>query len=175
MAFTFQPDPTLANFNSYCDVTFAKDFQDSRLNTAFLALPDATIQRLLVWATRQLSQLEWQGSKTVIDQPQEWPRKYVFLKGGTSSSEIFDQYQFTWNSIPTFLKEATADLAGILAQDDVTEDSGVSDFSKLRVDVIEIETKTLESTSWLPSSTRSLCARYLLNTSSYSTKTVRVG
>ncbi len=175
MAFTFDTVVSSPTFNAYCTVQFARDYQDSKLNTSFASLSDAQVQRLIVWASRQLSTLQWVGSKTVITQPLEWPRKYVYIEGGTAENEIYDQYQFPWDAIPVFVQEATADLCGVFAEEDPTEELGLAGLKRLKVDTIEIESDIKSSTAWFPSSTRSLCYRYLKNTNAYSVRTERVG
>lgn len=175
MAFVFQPDPSLADFNSFCDVSFADDYQSTKLNAAWASITTDTKQKLLVWSSRLLSQLDWEGSKTVITQPLEWPRKYVYIKGSSGCTDYWDQHQFPWNEIPTFLKEACADQAGYLLEGDTTEPTGLEGYSRLKVDVIEVETNATDRLAWLPSSTRTLCSRYLLNSSKYTVRTQRVG
>lgn len=175
MALVFQPDPTLAGFNSFCTTTFADDYQSTKMNDAWAAITNSTAEKLLIWASRQLSTIDFQGSKTVIDQPLEWPRRYVWIKGGTADSEIYDSFQFDWNTVPVFMQEACADFAGYLLDGDTTEPTGLEGLKRLKVDSIEIEANATDRLSWLPKSSRDLMRRYMLNSGSYSTNTIRVG
>lgn len=177
MAFVFDPDVSSPTFNAYCTVDFAKTYQDSKMNSSFLALPDATIQRLLVWATRQINTLQWKGTKTNIEQVHEFPRNYLWRDGNSySTTETFLQSSmFDPTTIPLFVQEMCADICGSLAIEDITEDTALTDFKRLKVDVIEVEAAEYSSTAWLPSSSRQLAWRYLLNSSKYTVRTQRVG
>lgn len=175
MAFVFDSTPTSATLNSFCTVAVADDYQSTKLNTAWAAATTGNKEKLLAWATRQFSTLDWQGSMAVITQPQQFPRKYLYIKGGTANSEVYDQYQFPWDTIPKFLQEATADFAGYLLEGDTTEPTGLEGLKSLKVESIELQVNAPDRLSWLPSSSRNLCSRYLLNSSKYSVPAVRVG
>lgn len=177
MAFVFQPDSTLVGFNAYATVQQVKDYQDSKLNTTFLALADAVIERLIVFSTRQIDTLVWKGIKTDIDQPLEFPRNYLWKDGNQYNSDaaILNASMFDPNSIPQFLIEMCADICGTLANEDTTAPTGLENFSRLKVDTIEIETKKFSPTAWLPDSSRNLAWRYLANASKYSVNAQRVG
>lgn len=177
MAFVFDPVVTNPTFNAYCTVQFAKDFQDSKLNTTFLTLPDATIERLIVFATRQIDTLEWKGIKTNIDQPHEFPRNYLWKDGGEHDTNalVLSSSLFDPTTIPNFIQEMCADICGTFAENDTTESSGLAEFSSIKVDTIEIKLKNFAATAWLQNSARNLAWRYLANSSAYSVRTQRVG
>lgn len=175
MAVTFQPDPILAGFNSFCTTAFADDYQSTKLNDTWATTLTPAKQSLLIWASRQLSTIDYCGSLTDIQQPLAWPRKYVYIKGGTANSEVYDSYQFSWDTVPVFMQEACADFAGYLLEGDTTEPTGTEGFSRIKVDTIELEMKSSDRLAWLPKSSRDLMRRYMLNSGSYTTNTMRVG
>lgn len=178
MAFSFQPDPSLPNCNSFCTVAQADDYQETKLNTTWAGLSTANKQKLLAFATRQINTLSFLGVKTNPTQYLQFPRSYLPVDGGYTGSitdDAYGTYYLDPNTFPQFLYEATAETAGILMAGDVTADSGLGEFSKLKVDVIEISLKEMPRTSWLKSSVRNLLWRYLENSSPFSAPTRRVG
>lgn len=177
MAFTFDPVVTSPTFNAYCTVQFARDYQDSKLNTSFASLTDAQVQRLIVWASRNLDTLEFKGVQTSLDQPMQFPRAYLWKDGGqySTTEAVFVSSMFDSTTIPLFVQQSVADLCGVFAEEDPTEELGLAGLKRLKVDTIEIEADIKSSTAWFPSSARSLCYRYLKNTNAYSVRTERVG
>lgn len=178
MAFVFQPDPSLANYNSFCTVAFADDYQVTKLNTAWAAKLTADKEKLLAWATRQLSTLEWIGIKTVATQDQAWPRAYVPIEGGSTGSietDIYSTVYFDSATTPKPIMEACAELAGQLSISDTTAATGLEGFKSLKVDSIEISTNPSDRLSWFQPATKNLCYRYLVNSSPYNAPTKRVG
>lgn len=178
MAFVFQPDPTLPLPNSFCTVADADDYQSTKLNTTWAGLSDANKEKLLAWATRQLNTMNYIGVKTNPTQYLQWPRSYCPVDGGYTGSitdDAYGTYYLDPDAWPQFLKEANAELAGILMAGDVTADSGLGEFSRLKVDVVELEMKDMPRTSWLKSSVRNLIYRFLVNSSPYNAPTQRVG
>lgn len=178
MAFVFQPDPTLPLPNSFCTVAQADAYQETKLNTTWVGLSTANKEKLLAWATRQLNTMNYIGIKTNPTQYLQWPRSYCPVDGGYTGSitdDAYGTYYLDPDTFPQFLYEATAELAGILMAGDVTADSGLGEFSRLKVDVVELEMKDMPRTSWLKSSVRNLIYRFLVNSSPYSAPTLRVG
>lgn len=167
-----------AGFNAYCTVAEAVDYATTKLNTTFTLLPTATKEAAIIWATRQLNTLQYKGYLTVADQPNEWPRTGVWRDGGEYSYEdsiIYSATQFDPLTIPTFLKEATADLALQLVVSDTTAASGTEGFKRIKVSEIELEMNAKDRLAWFQDSTRNLVWRYLKNSSKYSAPTLRVG
>lgn len=178
MAFVFQPDPSLANCNSFCTVVQADDYQDTKLNTTWAGLSNANKEKLLAWATRQLDTLSYIGVKTVPTQQLQWPRSWVPVDGGYTGSitdDAYGTYYLDPDTFPVFLAEATAEMAGILMAGDVTADSGLGEFDKVKIDVIELQIKKMPRTGWMKDSVRNLLWRFLENSSPYSAPTKRVG
>lgn len=181
MTFTFQPDPAIANVNSFCTVAQADDYHSTKLNTAWAGLSQDNKEKLLAWATRQLDSLSYVGIKTIPSQPLQWPRTWVAVDGGYSgytgltSESANSIYYLDPLTFPKFLYEASAEMAGILMAGDVTLDSGLGLFDKIKVDVVELQMKKYSKNPWLKDSVRTLLQRYLLNFSPYSVPTQRIG
>lgn len=178
MAFTFQPDPSLPNCNSFCTVAQADEYQETKLNTTWAGLSTANKEKLLAWATRQLDTLNYIGVKTVPTQTLQWPRSWVPVDGGYTGSitdDAYGTYYLDPDTFPKFLYEATAEMAGILMAGDVTADSGLGEFSEIKVSEIMLKMKDMPRTSWMKDSVRNLLWRYLTNASPYSAPTKRVG
>lgn len=178
MPFVFQPDPSLPNCNSFCTVAQADEYQETKLNTTWAGLSTANKEKLLAWATRQLDTLSYIGVKTNPTQYLQFPRSYVPVDGGYTGSitdDAYGTYYLDPDTFPVFLAEATAEMAGILMAGDVTADSGLGEFDRIKVDVLELQMKKMPRTSWMKDSVRNLLWRYLENSSPYNAKTVRVG
>jgi len=176
MAFTFVSDPSLSGFNSFTTVAFADDYMASKLDASWGLLTDDIKQNALIWASRQLSALEWKGVKTDKVQNLAFPRKYLFIDGGVSDEE-FEELQFDWYTVPLFAQEATADLAGQLVQEDTTARSDNAEFKRVKIDVLELEMKDYAPTGWLTPSVSDLIWRYLAGSgrSGFNVPTKRVG
>lgn len=178
MAFTFQPDPSLAGFNAFCTLTEADDYHSTKLNTVWSALTTTDKQNLIAWASRELNSITWVGVKTSSTQTMQWPRSYVPIEGGYTGSIDSDPYWVTYFSptaVPQPIKDATAELAGILAEDDVTEDDGLDRFSRIKVESIDLQINSKSRLGWMKPSIKNLCWRYMVNSSPYNAATVRVG
>lgn len=178
MALVFNSSAGTAGFNAYCSVAEATDYATSKLNTTFALLATATKEAAIIWASRQLDVLVWQGTKTVQDQPREWPRTGVWRDGGQYSYEdsvIYVAQQFDSTTIPQFLKDATADLALQLVVSDTTANTGLEGFKSIKVDTIQLEVNASDRAGWLSDSTRDLCWRWLKNSSKYNVAVQRVG
>lgn len=179
MAFVFDTDPNSAGFNSFTTVEFANNYLESKLNTAWFHddPQNEKRQNALIWASRQLSSLRWKGKKTEITQNLAFPRKYLYIDGVEhGSQELYESVQFDWYTVPQFVQEATADLAGDLFVSDTTADSGLAEFERIKIDVIELETKNFGTSTWQSKSLKDLIWRYLESSSSgVNVRTRRVG
>lgn len=135
--------PGLATSNSYSTLADAEIFMDSRLhNDDWNNAEDDAKNRALVWATRLMDDLvEWHGWRIDEVQVLEWPRSGVLDRGDFFLDD---------DAIPTFLQEATTELALSLLVSDRTIDYALSGFKRLKVDVIELEADVSTKQSTLP-------------------------
>lgn len=178
MALVFNSTPGTAGFNAYTTVAECTDFASSKLNTAWAALPNPTKEASIIWASRQLDVLEWQGWMTDPAQPMQFPRTGIWRDGRTynyGDDAIYSTLQFDPNTIPQFLKDACADLAIQLTEEDSTAPTGTEGFKEIAVDSIKLVMDAKDRLSWFTDSTRNLVWRYLVNTSKYNAPTRRVG
>lgn len=177
MAFVFQPDPALAGFNSFCDLTTADDYQSIKLNTTWAGLSNANKEKLLAWATLNINSLSFIGIRTNPVQLLEWPRSWVPVTGTQASAtdDPYSVYYLDPDTVPIEIKQATAEMAGILMAGDVTADSGLGEFSEIKVSEIMLKMKDMPRTGWLKSSVKNLMYRFLTNASPYNYPTRRVG
>lgn len=185
MAVTFQPDPSLAGFNSFVSVSEADDYfikrlHDSGWNVALKHTKEAS----LMWATLQLNNLVWKGARTSGTQPLAFPR--VGLSYSETSemipSEIYDiglgfytLVTVSSTTVPQEIRNATAELALWLIASDTTAPTGLEGFKSLKVESIQIEVLAKDRANWMNESVYNLCKRFLLNSNKYSAQVVRVG
>lgn len=144
MAVTVIATPGLATSNSYSTLADAEIFMESRLHTDdWTDATDDEKNRALVWATRILdAQVEWRGWRINEIQVLEWPRSGVTDRG---------DYFLDDSTIPTFLQEATAELALFLLASDRSVDYALSGFKRIKVDVIELEADVSSKSHTIPS------------------------
>jgi len=165
-------DPSLAGFNSYASVAEADAYHATRLhNTAWTGAITATKESALIWATRNFETLEWLGWMTVAGQNLQWPRAGVFRNGSevldASESALYYNIIFDSATIPTFLKEATAEAAMWLIASDVTAPVGTEGFSRIKADTIELQIDKRDRLKWLNDATKNIIWRYVRNSNPY--------
>ena len=174
-----QPNPALANFNAYCSVAESDAYHATRLhNTAWTGATTATKEAAIIWATRNFETLEWKGWMTVADQNLQWPRTGVFRNGNevldASESALYYNIIFDSATIPTFLKEATAEAAMWLIASDTTAPVGTEGFSRIKADTIELQIDKRDRLKWLNDSTKNIIWRYVRNSNPYMANARRV-
>ena len=130
------------NANSYCTVAQADAYHDTHLYATTWTDADDDQKTIgLIWATRLLDQhIAWSGNKYTAAQALRWPRSGVYDPDG---------YVFPVDEIPTFLKNATAELARHLIKEDRTADRGYG-LSSLTADVITLNFDTQDEKPTLP-------------------------
>jgi hypothetical protein len=146
MAFTFvveigEADP---DANSYCDVSFADDYIEANAfaSAEWLALEEEDKQRLLVRASKQLDvRFKWHGTRVDADSGLKWPRAGAYDE---------DSFVIPDTTIPKLLKEATAEFACYLMNDDWTAPRDSDQFKRLQVDVIDVQFNTDYRRSYIP-------------------------
>lgn len=124
MAVTLDTTVGGASSNAYCTLAEAETYMESRLHKAnWTAAADADKNSAIAWATRILDeQLDWDGMVYSESQALRWPRTGVYTRDGYLISE---------GSIPTFLKNATAEFAFKLIEEDRTEDYSMAGLKKI--------------------------------------------
>lgn len=145
--------PGAVDSNSYATLAEANLYHASTLNaSAWTTASDATKETALQWATRLLDeQVEWVGEIVSADQALRWPRFDVYTRDGIA---------FDSDSIPTFLKNATAELAKQLIASDRTAESSSLGISELQVDVVKIVFDKTESKAVLPPAVYNMVKAY---------------
>jgi hypothetical protein len=142
------------NSNSYCTVEEADEYHLSRFNSAsWQNTTSHTRETALVWATRLLDEsVDWAGEAANTDQALGWPRIGVQEK---------NHYQyFDHNEIPTWLKNATAELARYLINEDRTAEPDDSGYSSIKVGPISLEIDKSDRKSILPRSVKNMVSHY---------------
>lgn len=153
MAVTLVATVGASNSNSYCTLSEAETYHDTRLHNSDwnnASAPDKTIA--LIWSTRLLDEwFDWQGTKVGLQSEQalRWPRYGAYYRDGEAiSSDI----------IPQFLKDAASELAKDLIAGDPTADSDTKGFSEMRVDVLmlKIDKADRDSTTVISDAVKSM-------------------
>lgn len=141
-----------ANANSYATLAEATAYHDTHLYGSTWTDADPDDQaRALIWATRILdAEVDWVGAKYTAAQALRWPRSSVLDRDG---------YTVAVDAIPTFLKQATAELARWLLTEDRTAERGFG-ITRLKADVVELEFDKSDERPLLPDAVLSLIAGY---------------
>jgi hypothetical protein len=112
----------------------------------------------------------------------KFPRKglsYYETYDSVSSESIglgyYVKIEITETGVPDFLRDATAELALWLIGEDTTAPSGTENFSRIKVDTIDIQMKPKESARWFNKAVQSLVWHFLLSASPFNAPTKRVG
>jgi hypothetical protein len=108
MAVAIVADAGSASANSFVTLDEAAAYMESRLNGSSWET-DATTDnknRALVEATRELSALTWQGTRTDDTQALAWPREWVLNPDASSAGFYYESTE-----IPQRVKDATCELA----------------------------------------------------------------
>ena len=139
--------------NSYLTVAEADAYHTKRLfNSAWTSISDVpTKEAALEWATRVLDRQNWNGYRMAITQALRWPRAYVY---------DLDGIMIPSNIIPQFLKDATAELAFLLVQQDRTGDAGTEGFSSITVGPIKLDINSYDRITTLGPEVRKMIAGY---------------
>ena len=117
--------------DSYVSLADANSYFDDRLWTDTWADADlGDKEKALKWATQILDRLIWVGSEVDDIQKLRWPRKWVLDLEGD---------EFEQDEIPTFLVQATCELAFVLLQSDKTADNSAEQLASLKVGPIDLK------------------------------------
>lgn len=126
---TIVATPGAQNANSYATEAEADAYHATRLHNAQWASATTQVKEAaLIWAARLLDQESWRGYRSTELQSMRWPR-----------FDVIDADGYTLTGVPKMLKDAQSELAFLLLQSDRTADSGTEGFSKIKVDVLELQ------------------------------------
>jgi hypothetical protein len=142
-----------ANANSYATLIEADSYHKTHLyNTDWITADDWKKESALIWATRLLDeQVEWEGYVYNREQALRWPRSEV--------SERDARYYFDNTTIPTFLKQATAELARHLLAGDRTQERSIG-IQSVTADTVAVVFDKHDVKPILPPSVRSIVEPY---------------
>ena len=143
MALTLIATAGATDANSYCTVAEAATYFESRLHaSSWTSVSDKPAA--LVWATRLLDQqMVWNGTIGDTDQALRWPRRFVYSPDNVLMDETV---------IPTFLKNATAEYARLLAASDRTADPDTAGFSEMKLGSMGLKVKSSDRAPVMPPS-----------------------
>lgn len=169
MALTLIATPGLSTSNAYCTVAEADDFLLSNIYATGWADADTTEAKVpaLIMATRLLDeQVEWPGYVDSLSQALLWPRQDVLNRNGRLYLDHL--------TIPTFLKQATAELARNILLEDRTSERSYG-LASVKADVVDVVFDKRDVKPILPPSVISLVQSYgtVKGTGSGSVKLVR--
>ena len=103
-----------ASANAFVTLAELTTYMEARLNsTTFDSATTDTKNRAIVEATRELTRLAWEGSRTDTVQALSWPRSYAIdpdKPAPTLLGDIAELY-FDEDEIPQRVKDATCELA----------------------------------------------------------------
>jgi len=133
----------LTTSNAYISLDDADTYHEMRLHVSdWTGSDDDTKEAAIMWASSLLDKLiDWNGIKISTTQAMRWPRSAIYDLDGDSIDS---------DSIPKFLKEATAEYARLLIAGDITAVNDLAGFKMLQVDVIKIEVDKYDRTSNVP-------------------------
>lgn len=147
-----------ASANSYCTVAEAEVYFEGRLySTTWTDASDDDKPIALMWATRVLDEVcDWVGEKSAGSQALRWPRWDAWDKDG---------YNLAADTIPTFLKNATAELAfQLLAKDRLqTIDDSIGGLKSVTAGSVSVEFDKMDRIQALPQSVLNLIKGFTTN------------
>ena len=125
--------------NSYISVADADLYFADRLNSAVWtgAVAVGLKDQALIQASQIINNKQFVGIRTVPTQSLSFPRAGVYLDSVLLDSSV----------VPKNVIDATCELAIWLLQSDYTEPDALSQFGKVQLGPIAVETKTSSSTS----------------------------
>jgi hypothetical protein len=119
------------NSNSFTTKDEANGYHLTRLhNDEWVDADISDQEKALQWATRLLDNLMWLGRQWSDTQALRWPRIEVPDREGS---------YWDYNEVPTWLKNATAELAWLLIISDSTRESGTKGFHMIKVGPVTMQ------------------------------------
>lgn len=153
MALTLIETAAASNANTYVTLAEAETIMETVFHKdAWTAATDANKKIVLVEATRLLdAHYEWNGIKYTDAQSLRWPRYSVYDPDGDD---------LDYDSIPSFLKTATALLALSILSEDVTAEPDTAGFKELKVGPLELVVDKIDRSRVIPDTVHQLVKFY---------------
>lgn len=143
------------NANSYCTLAEGNTYHESHLYAStWTDGEDDNKIIALVWATRLLDeQYDWVGEKISSTQALRWPRSGVIDRDG---------WEVDFDTIPQFLKNATAELARQLMTSDRfgTRDSAQAGIKSVKAGSVAVEFDSLDRIEVFPEAVDTMVSFY---------------
>ncbi len=142
-----------ANADAYCSLAEATAYFATRMHASSWGdLTEANQEAAIKWATRLLDDLmDWKGQKADRDQALRWPRNWVYDPDGWSVDGT---------TIPTFLKNATAEFARYLAAEDRLDDPDTLGYSEIKLGSLALKMDKRDRKSIMPTSVWHMIKHY---------------
>jgi len=154
--------PGALDANSYCTAAEGDAYHATHLYASvWLAATVPNKEAALIWATRLLDeQVDWKGDPSTFSQALKWPRWGVYKDGSSGG------YSYGWfmaylspDTIPQFLKNATAELARYLLTEDRTVERSFG-ITSVKADTMQVDFDKRDVKPILPPSVKSIVDRY---------------
>lgn len=145
----------LATANSYCNEDEADLYHEKHYYASTWTSATSDNKEIaLMWATRLIDeQVEWAGVAVGTTQALMWPRNLVYDRNG---------YAILSTTIPTWLKEATAEFARLLLDENRTAETNrdLVGFKEMKIGPLELKVDSFNKKSVLPPSVWSMIRFY---------------
>ena len=153
MALVLTATAKSATANSYCTVAEGNTYHLEHLyDTDWQGAADITKTAALVWATRLLDeQIIWDGAQTTETQALRWPRGAILDQDGN---------EFDEDTIPQFLKNATAEYARYLIGANRTAEADTKGIRSVKAGELEVIFDKYDRTGVIPPSVFSMIKAY---------------
>jgi hypothetical protein len=147
----------LATANSYCSEDEASDYHENHLyKTDWTGANGTQRENALIMASRLLDEMvKWDGSIVYTTSGLRWPRHNIWHEDG---------YMISSTSIPSFLKNATAEFARKLLVEDRTDETNrdLRGFKKIAIGDLKIEVDAWTAKPVMPPSVWSIIRDYAI-------------
>jgi len=145
MALTLVATAAGESSNTYCTLVEADSYHETRLhNEDWTDANDTNKNAALVWATRLLDEMvDWVGTKYTTAQALRWPR---------SGAYNLDNEDYDYDTIPQWLKNATAEFAMYLLSEDRQAEDDMMGFKEITLDVITLKADKYDRPHTIPKS-----------------------
>jgi len=153
MAVTVITTPGGSTSNSYCSLADADTYFERRLHSdTWDSASDDSKNPALVMATWLLDKdFNWVGLKVTTTQALRWPRSGVYTP---------DSQYVSSSTIPTFLREATAELAMWLIASDRFAEQSTAGFSQIKIGSLFATIDKMDRTTRIPEIVRDMVSFY---------------
>lgn len=145
MALTLVTTPKSASANSYASVAEANSYFEKRLHKSTWEDADDEDKKIaLIWATQLLDEkVQWDGIQSDSNGALRFPRIGLYTQDGNEIDS---------DTIPQFLKNATAEFAMHLIAEDRTAEANrdLKGFKSITADVIQVKVDTNSMNSQKP-------------------------